>query len=155
VIGRDIDVRIETVFAGGPIDLAPDGSVYFSQMVPYEIRKFSADGELLRTIYRENDFVSEPGVTRGPNTMTITMPTGSASIIVLADGKLLNIVKRPQTTSDTSPATFIDLFSRDGVLLASRRLDRDMNIKCRDRAGRLYAIEMEEVPAVVRYVLIY
>lgn len=153
-IGQDVDVRIETVFAGGPIDLSPDGSVYFSQMVPYEIRKFSPDGELLQSIYRENDFVTQPGVTQGADGMTITMPTGSASIIVLRDGKLLNIVKRPETP-DLRPATFIDLFTSDGTLLAARRLDRDMNIKCRDGAGRVYAIESEEVPAVMRYRLAY
>ncbi len=149
-IGQDLDVRIEGVFAGGPIDIGPDSNIYFSQMLPYEITKYSPDGVQLMTIYRDNSFVSEPGVIRGKDGMTITAPTGSVSIVLLSDGKFLNVVKKPPVPEPPA-VTILDLFDKNGKLLTSRRLERDMNIKCRDAADRLYSIEMDNVPSVVRY----
>jgi hypothetical protein len=147
---NDVDVRLEGTFGGGTLDLDADGNVYYTQMTPYEIRKFSPDGDLLLRIYRENSFMRVPEPQVVGETMRVTMPTTSTSIVVLQDGRFINIVKKPPVP-DPPPATILDLFDESGHLLFSRRYDKDMNIKSIDNQGRLYALDASDYPCVIRY----
>lgn len=46
---------------------------------------------------------------------------------------------------------FLDYFNPDGELLTQVIIERNLDIECRDSLNRLYAVEMEEYPRVVRY----
>ncbi|MCI0451913.1 MAG: 6-bladed beta-propeller [Candidatus Latescibacteria bacterium] len=134
---------------GGVIDIGPDGFVYYSQYTPYEIRKFSPDGQLLMTIHRENDF-KPPHIERSGDSATFYAYSGSFGILVLSDGKILNVAGLVGD-GHKFESTVLDLFDADGRLLKSVEVDRTIWIKCRDARDRLYASEAREVPQVVRY----
>jgi hypothetical protein len=150
--GKDMDVRVESAFGGGAIDVDSDGNILYSQMTPYEIRCFSPVGELLRTIDRKNDFMNEPEVTYLGSRMRLRMPTHSTAIVSLPDGKFINVVMK-LGAEGTQPSTVLDLFNTDGHLLTSTQREENMTIKCADTMGRLYGIHYDEVPAVTRYKL--
>ena len=154
--GQDVDVRIERTLAGGAIDIDDQGLIVFTQMTPYEIRTFSADGSPVMTIQRANQFGSpDVGITEGG--LRVGPVTGSFSIVCLGNGMLLNVVKNVVKSStassddDRDSETILDLFDRDGILVATRRLTNTITPKCADRYGRLYAIDEEDFPRVVRY----
>jgi hypothetical protein len=149
-VGQDIDVRIEQAFAGGTIDIDDSGMIYFSQMTPYEIRIFSPLGELETIISRDNAFMHPPDIEKRDNGMKFTMPTTSASIVLLAGEKFINVVKKPPVPEPPAE-TIVDLFDSEGRLLFSQRIEKDMTIKCKDDAGRIYAVDQTEYPVVIRY----
>ncbi|HXV13911.1 MAG TPA: hypothetical protein VEC56_06860, partial [Candidatus Krumholzibacteria bacterium] len=134
---------------GGAIDVGPDGSVYYTQWTPYEIRKFTPDGKLRLTIRRENDF-KPPRVERQADSVAFYNYTGSSAILVLSDGRILNVVS---VVADDHKivGTLLELFDADGRFLKSIKVDRLVGIKCRDARDRIYAWEARVVPQVVRY----
>jgi hypothetical protein len=152
-MGDNIDVRIEQVYAGGAIDTDKDGSVYFTQITPYEIRKFSSEGVLLARIYRDNSFMTPPVVEEEGSSITFTMPPTCSSILVLNDGNIMNVVLIP-VGENQPPKTLVDLFDKEGTLLTSRTLDRSILPKRCDSTGRIYAIDYDEFPSVTGYRLV-
>lgn len=134
---------------GGAIDVDANGFVYYTQYTPYEIRKFSPEGELLLTIHRENDF-KPPRIVREGDSVSYYNYSGSFAIVVLPDGMMVNVVARVSDDHKIS-GTVVDVFDADGRFLKSTELDRLVSISCRDSDGRLYASESREVPQVVRY----
>ncbi len=134
---------------GGVIDVGPDGFVYYSQYTPYEIRKFSPDGQLLLTIRRENDF-EPPQIERTGDSATFYNYSGSFAIFVLSDGKILNVVAHVGDDHKFK-GTIFDLFDAGGRLLKSVEVDRSVWVKFCDARDRLYASEARQVPQVVRY----
>lgn len=149
--GEDVDLRIEQTYGGGAIDLGPDGKIFYTQMTPYEIRTFSPNGEPLLVVHRENDFV-EPAPTHVPpdGRMNLGVRSGSSAIVTTRDGGFLNVV-RVWDESTKSTDVIIDLFDRDGRLLLTLKEHRNMSIKRGDDRGRLYAVDTNEYPKVVRY----
>lgn len=148
-VGQDIDVRIESAYSGGQVDIDDRGAVYYAQMTPYEIRKFNPNGELLTIIHRENDFL-QPKVEIKGDVFQLGRFTGSSSIVILEDGRLINVLKTPPLP-DEPDETIFDVFDEEGRLLISRRFSRNIDVKCRDDAGKLYGIDLEGYPKVVRY----
>jgi hypothetical protein len=153
-VEQNIDVRIEQVFAGGAIDIDKRGVIYFTQMTPYEIRRFSVDGELLTRIYRENSFMRPPRVKEEGSSMTFEMAPASYSIVVLNDNKFINTVQVPKGSGERSE-TIIDLYDGDGRLLASESFNRSIQLRCKDQAGNVYAINYDEHPSVVKYRVVF
>lgn len=156
-VGSNIDVRVETTFAGGPMDVAPNGDICYSQMSPYEIRRFSPEGHLLMSIYRENDFITEPIAEKAGEGMMMRFPTGSYGLVTMPDGRLVNCV---ETTSEAAPTgpdgpilTIVDVFGADGKFLGGMVSSTRFLLKCSDRNGWLYGVELTDVHKVVRYVL--
>ena len=153
-IGQDIDVRVERVCAGGDIDIDDEGRIYYTQITPYEIRLYSPEGELIATVYRDNNFMFPASVELRPDGgMRLGPFAGSYSIVVLKDKQFLNVVKVPPDpgAAEVTKNTIIDLFDRNGRLLVSKHLDRNITVMCRDNAGRLYAAGTEDYPIVIRY----
>ena len=148
--GTDVDTRIEQVTGGGYIDLAKDGMIYYTQMTPYEIRKYSPDGKLLLTVSRANDFMRpiEVEYLTGDG-MTFHRFTNSISIVLLPSGRFLNVVMIP--TGASAWETVVDAFEASGFLLATGRYPRGINIRCSDEKGQVYAAEREGFPKIVRY----
>lgn len=137
---------------GGCIDVDADGYVYYTQFTPYEIRKFSPDGELLLTIHRENKYMKPPRIERYGDTATFHGFSGSFCILALSNGMIMNVLNYlPNDEDFTSSKTVIDLFDAEGHLLKSTVKEGRITIRCRDAQGRLYASRESDVPEVVRY----
>jgi 6-bladed beta-propeller len=152
-VGEGEDFRVEQVYAGGPIDMDPQGRVCYSQLTPYEIRKFSDHGSTLMLIERENAFMLKAEVRRiGKDTMQFAMPTGSYGFCVLSDGTMVNsiLVAKAQEEEGT-PGSFIDVFKADGKLLGSIAIEPSSLLLGRDTVDRLYFLQYSEPIAVVRY----
>jgi hypothetical protein len=154
-IGMSVDTRVENIYAGGAINIDSSDHIFYTQSAPYEIRKFTSEGRLLTKIFRENSFLPPPpdlDVNDGGK-VVISAPTTSTAIIVFDDGTFINVVRK-HPHPDLPGKVFIDYFSSDGELLTQVSIERNMDIEYRDGSNRLYAIDMEEYPMVVRYVFI-
>jgi hypothetical protein len=149
-----VDIRLESFYAGGKIDIDENDNIYFTQMIPYEIRRYSPDGILQLRIFRKNSFMPEVPERLSGDDVAMTTPPTSYSILVLNDGGFINTVKIPPIP-EPPPAAVIDLYDGEGNLLASKRIDRNMNVKCQDVLGRIYAVDHEDYPDVIRYTLSY
>jgi len=148
--GRDIDVRIENTFAGGALDVR-DSLIYFTQAMPYEVRMFSLEGELLAILRRKNDFMRTPmEETNSDGTVSLIAGAYSFSIVVLNDGTFVNTVIVPASAEEDTD-TILDFYDNEGRLLLTKRIDGLLAIKCTDDHSRLYAIDTEQYPRVVRY----
>jgi hypothetical protein len=134
--------------AAGFIDIGPDGNIYYSQMVPYEIQKLTPAGVPLMRILRENDFVKEPVIEKKGGGMSFSGLSGSSGIFVLPDGRILNIISVPGDGDKMS--TVIDVFDTEGHLLISKRLNQSLVLRWMDVAGNAYAFDRDGL-AVVRY----
>jgi len=132
---------------GGYIAIGTDGMIYFTQMTPYEIRKFSPSGDLVMQLFRENNFVTAPLIERKGSSTTYHPWSGSQAIFVLPDGKLLNVVGLFDSNKPSS--TILDLFDIEGHLLLSQRLDHYFDPECLDASGNLYSFDSADL-AVVR-----
>ncbi|HEX5133437.1 MAG TPA: hypothetical protein VFX92_13255 [Candidatus Krumholzibacteria bacterium] len=150
---RDIDLLAEGAFGGGKIDLADDGSVYFTQLTPYEIRKFSAAGDLLWTVRRMDSPVTRPEIWSTPTGVSMRAAALSSDIVALKNGRFLNVAKR-LPDKDEEPLTVLDLYDVNGELLLTQSWARDFDVKTRDSRDRLYLIELDEYPAITRNQLI-
>ncbi len=148
-VGQRVDTRVETVLAGGVLDLER-GVVYYSQLSPYEIRTFSRNGELTSIVYRNNDFMHPPNVEyREDGGMRFGAFAASVSIVALHRGGFINVAIVPGDNGEFQ--TIVDLFNGEGLLLATRQFETRLPIKCKDAVDRLYAVDMEAAPRVVRY----
>jgi len=139
-VGKKVDTRQETFYAGGKIAIGGDDRIYFTQQAPYELRIYSSAGSLLSTVHRENDYVDEPDdIEALGDAHRFTTFAGSFGLIALNDGRLLNVVIVPGTPTKLG-ATVLDLFDSGGHLLATREFDGGMNIEAQDANGDLYVV---------------
>lgn len=151
-VGQHVDVRIEQVYGGGVMDISDDGFICYSQLTPYQIRKFTFDGRLVSQITRELPFMEPPRVEPQKDGMVFHMPAGSFGLVALGDGRLLNAVAKP-ADKEKSAETVLDLFGADGHLAATLQIKQSLIPKCRDEQGRIYAPAEVEYPTVRRYKL--
>lgn len=150
----DIDVRVEELCAGGDMDLGPNGNIFFTQQTPFEIRIFDPSGRLLTVVHRDTDLLQPPAVETNDDRISIGMFASSSAIVVLNEKYFVNEIKTPPNESGAT-ITLIDLFDIDGTLLLTKRVDRDIHLFCADREGRLYGVDMEGYPKLVRYRLTF
>ncbi len=155
--GEDIDLRIESTFAGGYIDIDDNDVIYFTQMLPYEIRKYTTEGRLLRRILRENSFMRSPEeyVKIDGENMEFTLPVFSSSILVCENDIIINTVHNTSRSDDDPSTSIIDVFDAGGRLLASRSMDRPIKLAFSDRQSRVYAIDNSDYPKVIRYKVLF
>jgi hypothetical protein len=135
----------------GAIDVDADGNVIYTQWMPYEIRKFSPDGNLSLTIRRENDFMVPPTFERTAEETKMHDHGGSVGVLALPGGRILNVAIVHRGEDTTWPATYLDLFDTDGRLLKSRRIEGALAFRWLDASGMAYAIVTKTCPQVVRY----
>ncbi|HKW13825.1 MAG TPA: hypothetical protein VJS69_05005 [Candidatus Krumholzibacteria bacterium] len=135
-------------YAGGFIDVGADGMIYYTQMSPYEIRKYTPSGDLVMQVFRENSFVTAPHVERKGGSMIFHSYSGSVAIFALPDGKIMNVVGI--VDGDGKPSsTVLDVFDSEGHLLLSHRLERYFTPQWCDPSGNLYTFESDSL-AVIR-----
>jgi hypothetical protein len=153
--GTDTPLDEKRMSAVGRIDLAPDGTLYYAQGHPYEIRQFAADGTLLRRIVRENDFMVPIKVTRSGDRVSFRVGSACYRIVVFADGSFLNATRVPsyKDDKDIDWTTVLDLFDREGRLLATTRVEGNRFLGCADNEGRLWWSDLREFPRVVRWAM--
>lgn len=149
--GKDIDVRAENTFAGGHFDIDKEDVIYFTQKLPYEIRKFDCQGNLLSRIYRENSFMKPPDefVENSGDKLRFFMPTFSSSIAVLPDGMFINSVFVVDDSERRS--SIIDIYDSGGQLLTSKTYERPLFFGCSDKSGYVYAADNGEYAKMIRY----
>jgi len=148
--GKDVDIRLEGYCAGGSLAIAGNGEVLYSQTTPYEIRRFSAGGELLTVVERENSFMLPPIFEVDGGIQRIGLPTGCYSIVALATGGFLNVALAGVQAEEYVRHTIIDIYGDKGSLRASRRFESVMIVRCRGPKGRLFVDATDDVPRVVR-----
>lgn len=133
--------EITMAYAGGFIDVGPDGMIYYTQTTPYEIRKFTPAGELVMQVFRENDFVAEPHIEKKGGATTFHPTSGATGIFVLPDGLFVNVVAI--VGDDGKPTgTVLDLFDAEGHLLLSQRRNKYYAPQWCDRSGKPYALDL-------------
>jgi hypothetical protein len=95
------------------------GNLYYSEIYPYGIKKFSAKGELLKCFSRALEFKPPREISRHGYKMMVAA-SSSALIIVLPDGKILNISRHiKEGEGKTKFNYWIDIFSDEGKWLIS------------------------------------
>jgi len=145
--GQNAD-QMAMAYAGGFVDVGADGMVYYTQMSPYEIRKFTPSGDLVMRILRENNFVTAPHLEKKGGSMIFHAYSGSVAIFALPDGKIMNVIGI--VDAEGKPAsTVLDLFDNEGHLLLSHRLERYFTPQWCDPSGSLYTFDADSL-AVVR-----
>ncbi|MEZ4396620.1 MAG: 6-bladed beta-propeller [Candidatus Krumholzibacteriia bacterium] len=150
--GQDVDPRIERFSAGGSIDRAANGNLLFAQAYPYELRVFSAAGELLQRMSRETDFVALPEIEITGDRTTYTSRGGCFGIVALPSGAYLVTANRLPSKEGDEGETLVDCYGPQGELLATQRRAGFFDIQCADSLGRVYATPFnEDYPRVVRY----
>jgi len=141
---------------GARIDVDAKGFVYYTQFTPYEIRKFSPDGQLLLTIHRENDYMKPPRIERKGDSAAFYGYSGPTCILALDNGMILNVLLYLASDTDVvNVKTVFDLFDADRRLLKSLMKEGRIVVRCRDAQGRVYASRESDVPEVVRYRLAF
>lgn len=147
--------QAETLYGGGVIALDAMNRIIFTRRFPYEIRRFSPQGELLTVISREHDskkLLDTSFADTPPRPAEVDLSIG---IIPLPDGRFMNVLSK--FPEPERPREYIvDLFDASGVLLASKKLGRATALVCANDLGQLYGYErFGEYPKVVRLRLTY
>lgn len=90
-VGQNLDWRMETLYAGGMVAVAPDGTILFSQKAPYELRRYDGEGNLLAaTDAGGREFVpSPPNPQKTKGGFSVSYPWGGTGLVVFSDGRSL------------------------------------------------------------------
>jgi hypothetical protein len=143
--GQNADV-MTVQWAGGYIDVGSDGTIYYTQASPYEIRTYTPSGNLIMRVSRDNDFV-KPWQAQTSNGVTLSkLWQGCVGIFVLPDGKFLNVAVN---SDDSNPQTVLDLFDAEGHMLLSHRSPGFQIPQWFDQSSNLYTFDWDDA-AVVR-----
>jgi hypothetical protein len=149
---RFADMTVKSNISAGPIALI-DNEIYYSQRNPYEIRRFTTEGELKTRIFRKNSFMppSQIKIVRR-ETYQFRPPAMSVFITVWRD-RIINWVWIPEYIS-LSTGSIIDLFDLNGHLLATLTIPDRVGVSYLDTQGKIYGIhrDREGIERVVRYV---
>jgi len=144
------DYMIRKNISSGRLCLVKDG-IFYTQMNPYEIRKYSFSGKLMMKIYRKNSFMPQSKVKKVDGGVRLYVPVAS-TVIGYWNEKIINCVYVPYYIK-SSFGTVIDIFSLEGNLLTSLYLKEIIKFKSVDKNGKLYGVLSEDgVPEkIVRY----
>lgn len=113
----------------GEIAIGTDQNIYYSLPYPYKILKFSPNGELLAEIGRADLEINPPFFQKPQNGNPgfVRVPSASASLSVLSDGKIVSIFGH---RVDNQHIAYVDVFSPGGSLLFSERMSQlDPNVE--------------------------
>ena len=133
----------------GRIAINRDQHIYYALPYPYEIRKFSSDGELLATIERPDERSSSP------------IDCASKGLAILPDGRIANVFTRLVDRQSNAKEYYFDLFSPRGELLLTVSLSdciENYNGSSHfhaDGDGYVYLNQYDSYPSVVKFALDY
>ena len=113
-------------------------SLYFSRRNPYDIRKYSYDGELKMLIFRKNSFMP-------PDKMIIVKqgyrfyPSVQPKFIAVRNNKIINLILVPEKGYESSNIGWvIDIFDLKGNLLTSYKSQIKFVPTFIDKNNRIY-----------------
>lgn len=132
------------------------GNVYFTLSYPYEIRKFSPDGELLRRITRPTPSFKAPYKVSGRLNAKVLMRSGTLDLLILPNGNIVHLIyhREPDRTG-VYPDLRFDIFSPKGdwllnVPLKNLGIERYGPMEI-DDSGNFYISQGHPNPRVVKY----
>ena len=148
---RENDRIIKKNISGGPI-YWNEGFVYYSRYNPYEIQKFSWNGDLKMQIFRQNSFMPPAKVQlEANNSISFGLPVASIFVAIWND-RIINQVKIPKYFSNKIHS-IIDLFDLDGTLLTTLKLEDELSLWHLDNDDRVYGVVTDKngIKRVVRF----
>ena len=132
------------------------GNVYYTLSYPYEIRKFSPDGKLLRRITRPTPSFKAPYKVSRKLNDKVLMRSGTVDLLILPNGNIVNLIyhREPHRTG-VYPDLRLDLFSPQGdwllnLPLKSLGIERYGPMEI-DDSGNFYISQGNPNPRVVKY----
>jgi len=138
---------IKSSVSHGRLATVKDG-IYYTQVNPYEIRKYSFSGKLKMIIFRKNSFMPPIKIEHDSGGDRLYVPVFS-SMIGIWDEKVINCVINPGHIQSKFGCV-VDVFSLNGNLLTSFYLKDRIRFYSIDQEGRLYGtIRKEEEPEKV------
>jgi len=144
---------IRTNCTRGIIAIGDDDCIYYSQGNPYEIRKFSPDGQLLVRIYRKNKFMKSLKNFVAIKGKAITFRTPPSSVALIhshSRDMVINTVYCPKEDKKEA-RSIIDFFDKDGKLLTTLVFEgKAVSVVEEDREGYLYVIDRTDYTRVIR-----
>lgn len=147
--GEDSDARVQTMLAGGRLTLDRSGDIWFSQFMPYELRKYSPDGLLALTVNRPNDFMKIPKEEVSGGQLKVPHSPYASGVFQFSNGTIMNVVTVQSDVKD-GPALIVDLFTEEGLLQESQQIAGDISVYCVDGSDAIYLLDKREFPRVLR-----
>ncbi len=138
----------------GRLAMDRDGNILYTIVYPYEIRKFSPDGELLGVIKRTPSFYDPPTSEHLEmfRTPVVKMRSGSKGLVVLPNNQVFHVIYE---LKGEKLVFYGDLFSSDGRWLLTVPLTEvnihSYRIMWADRHGNFYFDESAIFPKVTKY----
>ena len=148
-----IDFSIKQNISRGVLRLTKNALCY-SQLNPYEIRRYSLNGKLEMIIYRDNEFMPPARAKLiGNNRYEVPEPSMS-TMVGMWKNRIVNCVAVPEDIS-SKIGCVVDLFNQQGQLLTSLILKDRIYFTDIDRHGKLYGgmIKKNKTRVIVRYAL--
>ncbi|MEW6455580.1 MAG: NHL repeat-containing protein [Acidobacteriota bacterium] len=145
------DILIYTSYTGN-LCSDKDGNIYYSFFYPYEIRKYSENGELLLSFSRKAPFFKPPF----RDEMGIIRPeSGTWDIISLPDGKIIHLI-RDLNFKNKEFYSYLDFFDENGrwlLSIPSAEVDQDWkeSVIANDYQGNIYLTFSEPFPHIRKY----
>jgi len=136
--GSELDWRMESLFAGGYLAVAPSEEVYYVQMTPFELRKFNERCELeTTTSLGGGSFVPPPpNIEFSGNTVKPHLDGAASGIAVLDSGDV--VVSAYKKDGDEETTSLILIYDKNLNLLAKTEMDGVFAIAGRDRSNRVF-----------------
>jgi len=134
-VGRDVDWRLESHFGGGFADFHDDGTIYYAQVAPFEIRKYGADRKLeISTDAGGREFVKAPPQPVEVNgKIRVRFPWGVSGLSVLPSGTVA--VSWYQKLDSGDRKSWIGLYDENLELLGVEEFDGHRGIIGAGRGG--------------------
>jgi hypothetical protein len=129
----------------------PDGDICLVVHHPYQIRRYSIDGELKSRISKEESRVKPPDIQIYPTGIGITSRGSVGPCLMTDSGMILIGVQWFLTDVGSVQKGAIDFFSDEGRYLGSVDLPDYHKLIAIDSLNRLYAVQSEPTERVVRY----
>ena len=134
----------------GKLAIDDQNRIYYSFSYPYEIRKFSTEGELLQVIKRKVSFFKEPSRAKKTKSHIIgrEQTAKSTGLFLLPESKILHIIW------GKNEGIFLDFFTADGNFLFSSPFPLIGRIGNIDYEGNIYLIKNDPFPKLIKYKLL-
>lgn len=135
----------------GNLCVDEEGNIYYSFFYPYEIRKFSPNGKLIKRFSRKVEFFRPPQQDKLGIIVSIS---GSIGLIILPDGIIMNVI-RHLDLKNRKAFFFFDVFDKKGEWLfsfPSSEIGSDwIRHITTDSRGDLYLDYIEPYPHIRKY----
>jgi hypothetical protein len=132
----DLPEWARTVFAGGAVATAPDGTIYYAQRTPYLVRAFDSTGRLLaETAEGAADYVLPPKVSSEGERITFRFDGITDGIHCTSAGIL---VVSARSGDEGVESTRWCLYDIDLGLVARRNFEGRRRVVDATRDGRVY-----------------